>query len=123
MKSVKGFILAGVSTVVLVAASLGAGVPDKAAKSLYERLGGKKAIVAVVDEFVANCAGDNDKLDTPASPCQRSTQSYPFNPRIVPVLNTLIGLRFKLQDHVYWHLDGGWRLVGFYVGGGPEFRF
>lgn len=59
MKSVKGFILAGVSTVVLVAASLGAGVPDKAAKSLYERLGGKKAIVAVVDEFVANCAGDN----------------------------------------------------------------
>ena len=46
-------------TAVLVAASLGAGVPDKAAKSLYERLGGKKAIVAVVDEFVANCAGDN----------------------------------------------------------------
>ena len=71
----------------------------------------------------AGCVGDNDKLDTPTSPCQRSTQSYPFNPRVVPVLNTLIGLRFKLQDHVYWHLDGGWRLVGFYVGGGPEFRF
>ncbi len=27
-------------------------------KSLYERLGGKKAISAVVDEFVANCAAD-----------------------------------------------------------------
>jgi len=27
-------------------------------KSLYDRLGGKKAITAVVDEFVNNCAGD-----------------------------------------------------------------
>ena len=27
-------------------------------KSLYERLGGKKAITAVVDEFVARCAAD-----------------------------------------------------------------
>jgi len=27
-------------------------------KSLYSRLGGKKAIKAVVDEFVNNCAGD-----------------------------------------------------------------
>jgi hemoglobin len=26
--------------------------------SLYSRLGGKKAITAVVDEFVGNCAGD-----------------------------------------------------------------
>lgn len=29
-----------------------------AQKSLYERLGGKTAIVAVVDDFVANCAAD-----------------------------------------------------------------
>ena len=29
------------------------------AKSLYERLGGKKAITAVVDEFVSRVAGDN----------------------------------------------------------------
>jgi hemoglobin len=28
-------------------------------KSLYERLGGKDAIVAVVDDFVANVAADN----------------------------------------------------------------
>lgn len=28
------------------------------AKSLYSRLGGKKAITAVVEEFVNNCAGD-----------------------------------------------------------------
>ena len=27
--------------------------------SLYERLGGKDAITAVVDDFVARCAGDN----------------------------------------------------------------
>ena len=84
----------------------------------------EKTDSATIDRLnAAGCPGDNDTLDTPTSPCQRSTQTYPFNPRVVPVLNTLIGLRFKLQDHVYWHLDGGWRLVGFYVGGGPEFRF
>jgi hemoglobin len=33
-------------------------VKPPAAKSLYSRLGGKKAITAVVDEFVNNCAGD-----------------------------------------------------------------
>ena len=32
--------------------------PMLAQKSLYERLGGAKAITAVVDQFVANCAGD-----------------------------------------------------------------
>lgn len=31
---------------------------DKKAKSLYSRLGGKKAITAVVEEFVNNCATD-----------------------------------------------------------------
>ncbi|MEK6284853.1 MAG: group 1 truncated hemoglobin [Acidobacteriota bacterium] len=31
---------------------------DKKAKSLYSRLGGKKAITAVVGEFVNNCATD-----------------------------------------------------------------
>jgi hemoglobin len=31
---------------------------DKKAKSLFTRLGGKKAITAVVDEFVNNCATD-----------------------------------------------------------------
>ena len=30
----------------------------QATKSLYDRLGGKTAIVAVIDEFVANCAAD-----------------------------------------------------------------
>jgi hemoglobin len=30
-----------------------------AASSLFERLGGKDAIAAVVDEFVARCAGDS----------------------------------------------------------------
>ena len=32
---------------------------DPAAKSLYERLGGKTAITAVVNEFVGNVAGDS----------------------------------------------------------------
>ena len=30
----------------------------QATKSLYDRLGGRSAIVAVVDDFVANCAAD-----------------------------------------------------------------
>ena len=30
----------------------------QATKSLYDRLGGKAAVVAVVDDFVANCAAD-----------------------------------------------------------------
>jgi hemoglobin len=30
----------------------------QATKTLYDRLGGKSAIVAVVDDFVANCAAD-----------------------------------------------------------------
>ncbi len=38
------------------AAVLAADAPK--AKSLYESLGGKSAITAVVDAFVANCAGD-----------------------------------------------------------------
>jgi hemoglobin len=32
---------------------------DMGQKSLYSRLGGTKAITAVVDEFVNNCAGDS----------------------------------------------------------------
>ena len=39
-----------------LAVSLAASPPSQ--KSLYDRLGGKTAIVAVVDDFVANCAAD-----------------------------------------------------------------
>jgi hemoglobin len=48
-------------TIVAIAAALAIGCFNIAAaqgKSLYSRLGGKKAITAVVDEFVNNCAGD-----------------------------------------------------------------
>ena len=41
----------------IVMASTGA-ASDPSAKSLYERLGGKSAITAVVNEFVGNVAGD-----------------------------------------------------------------
>ncbi|MCI0486368.1 MAG: group 1 truncated hemoglobin [Blastocatellia bacterium] len=43
---------------VAYSANSGADKPAKA-KSLYERLGGKKAIAAVVDEFVARVAADD----------------------------------------------------------------
>lgn len=35
-----------------------AGLEAQAQKTLYQRLGERKAIVAVVDDFVANCAAD-----------------------------------------------------------------
>ena len=48
--------------VVAIAAAVAIGslnVASAKTKSLYHRLGGKKAITAVVDEFVNNCAGDS----------------------------------------------------------------
>lgn len=82
---------------------------------------GSAATQAVLE---ANACQNNDgSLDTNLRPCYRRTDTYPFNVRVVPVINTLIGLRFRAQKHVYVHLDAGWRLVGFYLGGGPEFRF
>ncbi len=71
------------------------------------------------------CAPDlsDNGMDTTAHPCYRRIDTYPLSVRVVPVLNVLLGLRFRMQRHLYLHLDGGWRLVGFYAGGGPEFRF
>src|SRR4030095_9981639 len=42
-----------------IASAEGMDKKDNKAKSLYARLGGKKAITAVVDEFVNNCATDS----------------------------------------------------------------
>lgn len=52
--------IALLTTAVLVAIGLAACVHNKAESmaSLYDRLGGKEAIVAVVDDFVANVAAD-----------------------------------------------------------------
>jgi len=51
-------MLGGLSIEVASAQKKDAGKMAKP-KSLYTRLGGKKAITAVVDEFVNNCAGDS----------------------------------------------------------------
>lgn len=61
--------------------------------------------------------------DTVLSPCYRRVETYPMSGRVVPVLNTLLGFRFRAHRNVLFHLETGWRLVGFYLGGGPEFRF
>lgn len=45
--------------VLLLAACQNVGMMPAQQKSLYERLGGKDAIVAVVDDFVGNVAADN----------------------------------------------------------------
>ena len=42
----------------LAVLSVASDASSQATKSLYDRLGGKAAIVAVVDDFVANCAAD-----------------------------------------------------------------
>jgi len=42
----------------LVSLAVALAASPQAQKSLYDRLGGKSAIVAVVDDFVANCAAD-----------------------------------------------------------------
>ena len=55
-KSVLGVFAIGLLIVSVSSASLvGQGMKEK---SLYDRLGGKKAITAVVDEFVGRVAGD-----------------------------------------------------------------
>jgi hemoglobin len=55
----KRIIVAAIAAV-LAFGSLNIASADKkmTPKTLYSRLGGKKAITAVVDEFVNNCAGD-----------------------------------------------------------------
>lgn len=78
------------------------------------------------DELIGKaCEPDlrDSTKDTPQSPCYRRVESYPMNVRVVPVLNTLLGVRMKAHKNVYFHVETGWRLVGFYFGGGPEFRF
>ena len=56
-KSVWGvFVIAAILVTVSSAGLFGQGMKEK---SLYDRLGGKKAITAVVDEFVSRVAGDN----------------------------------------------------------------
>ena len=48
--------IGGVTAAALLAAGCAGGMADK--KSLYDRLGGKPAIRAVVDDFIGNVAGD-----------------------------------------------------------------
>ena len=62
-------------------------------------------------------------VDTAQTPCLRRVETYPLSGRVVPVLNALIGFRARAHKNVYIHLETGWRLVGFYLGAGPEFRF
>lgn len=50
--------LAVVAAALTAALTLSSPAWAQATKSLYDRLGGRAAIVAVVDEFVANCAAD-----------------------------------------------------------------
>ena len=50
--------LRGLTLFAFVSLAVALDAPAQAQKSLYDWLGGKTAIVAVVDDFVANCAAD-----------------------------------------------------------------
>ena len=55
----KSFIVVAIAAAVAIGCLNIASAKDMKTKTLYSRLGGKKAITAVVAEFVNNCAGDN----------------------------------------------------------------
>ncbi len=55
----KNLMVAAITAAVALGCLSIASARDMGQKSLYARLGGKKAITAVVDEFVNNVAGDN----------------------------------------------------------------
>ena len=58
--STRRLVLAAlVAGVVAGCQSMGGGMAMESKKSLYDRLGGQPAIVAVVDDFVGNVAADN----------------------------------------------------------------
>lgn len=48
----------GIAAVALVALAITSTAWAQGTTSLYDRLGGRTAIVAVIDDFVANCAAD-----------------------------------------------------------------
>src|SRR6266581_6188274 len=55
----KSLMVVAIAAVVAAGCLSIASAQEMKMKSLYSRLGGKKAITAVVDEFVNNCAGDS----------------------------------------------------------------
>ena len=55
----KSLIVTAIAAVMAIGCLNIASAQEMAKKSLYSRLGGKKAITAVVDEFVNNVAGDS----------------------------------------------------------------
>ncbi len=60
----KRLVVGVLGVVVLVAAGCASVESDSmmGKKSLYDRLGGKPAITAVVDDFIGNVAGDNARI-------------------------------------------------------------
>jgi hypothetical protein len=65
-----------------------------------------------------------DDLDDPnaCAPVPGTTeQGDP--PPVVPVVNLLMGFRFKIVDQLSVNIEGGWRLPAFFIGGGIGYFF
>ena len=94
------------ATVALVTLTIASTGWAQGTKSLYDRLGGRTAIVAVVDEFVANCAGDariNKFFAATAGPeASRNVQEQPGRPG-------LRGVGWTLRVHGKGHEVGACR--------------
>ena len=66
-------------------------------------------------------------MKTPGNDC-RDTAQHPYfhksgdKPPVVPVVNFILGFKFKLHRHFNFNVSGGFR-NGFVVGGGPEYVF
>jgi hypothetical protein len=64
---------------------------------------------------------------TPAPDC-RDTAGHPYlhvatdKPPVLPVINFIVGFKFKLHRHFNFNVSGGFR-NGFVVNGGPEYVF
>jgi hypothetical protein len=79
---------------------------------------------ATQTDTMCNSSTTVDDLDDPTAcnEVQGSTTNIDIPP-VVPIVNLLVGLRFKLVDQLSLNIEGGWRFPSFFVGGGIGYFF
>ena len=108
-KSILGvFVIAGLIVGVSSASVVGQAMHEK---SLYERLGGKKAITAVVDEFVGRVAADNRINAFFAATASDSKRLAAFKGKLVDQICEASGgpCKYKGKDMKTAHMGMGHR--------------
>jgi hypothetical protein len=73
------------------------------------------------------CSSDTtvDDLDDPnaCTPIVGATREEADIPPVVPIVNVLLGVRFRVVDQVSLQIEGGWRFPSFFIGGGVGYFF